>query len=337
MENEEYQLIESTVKQTLSNIHTHPDRTLLELIDMALRFAREGRFEHTFFSAAKHMLEDMRSSYYSLITDAAMNIDTERMLRFGMNLGYNSCVLGSKIIRETEKKYHFSIPWNLSLIIDSNRFYKLEDYYHELIYQANSLGIYMFLIRVKGRAQSVLPFVAAHGNSAFILFCDAEDITSSLIDMSADLLHIMIAVRLSRHADAACAMLRNNKYIYALEIPYGIANAESILNGTVYKTAQMLHPAFTLFTPESSCPKSVSHRIYTNIRQARENQSYATIPIETVHDIRTINNVISSKACTACFDESGMLWIQPSQPLRNVGSIFSRPLFDILRESLPKI
>lgn len=337
MESVEYQLIETVVRRTLSDIQDCPERTIRNLIDMALHFAQEGQFKRDFFSIAQHMLEDEHSAYYDLVKDAAMNMDIERVLRFGMNLGYNGCSLGAKIIRENEEKHHFNIPWSMTLIIDTLRFHKMEDCYHDLIRQANDLGVYTFLIRTKGCVQNILPFIAAHGNCAFILFCEASDVDDSLIHACEDLLHLMPVVRLSNHADKACALLREKKYFYALEIPYDAGNAASILSGDAFETAQALHPVFTLFTPMSSCPETVYYRVYESVRQAREKQPYATIPLDLVHDFRAIDGIISNEACSACFDESGMLWINPDQPLRSAGSIFNRPLFDILRETFPKI
>ncbi|MBQ7885851.1 MAG: hypothetical protein IJ313_03050 [Clostridia bacterium] len=337
MESVEYQLIETVVRRRLSDIQDCPERTIRNLIDMALHFAQEGRFERDFFSIAQHMLEDEHSAYYDLVKDAAMNVDTERALRFGMNLGYNGCALGAKIIRENEAKHHFNIPWSLSMIVDPLRLKKLEECYHNLIAQANSLGIYTFLIRTKGRIQDVLSLIEQHRNSAFVLFCKAEEITSSFISAMEELPHAMVSVLMNKHADEACAMLREKKYLYALEIPYGEENAGSILNGSAFDAAQTLHPAFTLLTPESSCPETVSYRIYESVRLAREKQPYATIPLDIVHDFRLIDSIISNEACSACFDESGTLWTGPDQPLRSAGSIFVWPLFDILRDAFPKI
>lgn len=336
MERVEYQLIETVVRRTLSNIQDCPERTIRNLIDMALHFA-EGRFERDFFSIARHMLEDQHSAYYDLVKDAAMNVDTERLLRFGMNLGYNGCALGSKTIRETEEKQRFNIPWSLTLIIDTQRFRKLEDRYHDLVIQANALGIYTFLIRTKGHVQDVLPLIEAHSSSAFVLFCEAADIAPSFIHSCEDLQHMMIAVRLSKHADEACAALREKKLLYALEIPYGAKNAKSIIDGSAFDAAQTLHPAFALLTPENACPETLCCRVYESIRQAREKQQYRTIPLDIVHDFNVIDSIISNEACSACFDESGILWTRPDQPLRSVGSVFDRPLFDILREAFPKI
>lgn len=336
MQSVEYQLIETVVRRTLLDIQDSPERTIRNLIDMALHFA-EGRFERDFFSIAQHMLEDSHSAYYDLVKDAAMHVDIERLLRFGMNVGFNGCAEGAKIIRQMEEQHRFNIPWSISLIIDTQRFRKLQDRYHDLVIQANALGVYTFLIRKRGSAMDVLPLLEAHRDCAFVLFCEAEDITPEFVEACDDLHHLMIAVRLSSKADEACALLRERKRLYALDVPYGQEEADDIFSGELFETAQTLHPAFTLLTPKESCPAELRTVVYKNIRDAREEQKYRTIPLDIAFDFELIDSIISNEACSACFDESGTLWTSLDCPARHSHSVLDTPLFDILRESFPKI
>lgn len=96
-------IIETIVKRTLKNIKDAPDRSIRNLIDMALHFSG-GRFQRNFFEIAQTMLENENSPYYGLIEDVVTHIDDKSLLRFGMNVGYNSCTIGAKKIREIEKK-----------------------------------------------------------------------------------------------------------------------------------------------------------------------------------------------------------------------------------------
>lgn len=336
MESVEYQLIETVVRRTLADIQDSPERTIRNLIDMALHFAEEGKFERDFFSIAQHMLEDSHSAYYDLVKDAAMNVDTQRILRFGMNLGYNGCALGAKIIRQTEEAHRFNIPWSLTLMMDTQRFFKLEDRYHDLVREAKELGIYTFLISKKGSALNVLPLIKAHDDCAFVLFCEAEDVTPELIKACEPLHHLMIAVYLSSHTDEACRLLREKKFLYSLSVPYAQEEAKEIISGELFETAQTLHPAFTLLTPQESCPEALRRDVYDAIRSAREKQQYRTIPLDTIGDFEIIDSIISQEACNACIDESGTLWAAPDRPMRNAGSVFEASLFDVLREAFPK-
>ena len=82
-------LIETTVRQTLKGLQEDPKRSIRNLVDMALQFS-EGRFQNRFFETAQTMLKNEGSAYYALVQDATSHIETEHLVTFGMNLGYNS-------------------------------------------------------------------------------------------------------------------------------------------------------------------------------------------------------------------------------------------------------
>ena len=90
-------LIETIVRKAIRDIRDSPKRSTRNLIDMALNFS-EGRFQSRFFETAQSMLRDENSAYYRLIPDMVVNVDTEKIIHFGINLGYNSCTAGAKKI-----------------------------------------------------------------------------------------------------------------------------------------------------------------------------------------------------------------------------------------------
>ena len=95
-------LIESTVKRTIKSIRNDPKRSIRNIIDMALQFS-DGRFQQQFFTTAQTLLKNENSAYYSLVSDTVLNVYENRLLTFGMNLGYNSCTFGARKIRENEQ------------------------------------------------------------------------------------------------------------------------------------------------------------------------------------------------------------------------------------------
>lgn len=97
-------LIEQLVRGKLKDLKESPERTTRNLVDMALLFSN-GRFQKQFFEIAQEMLHNESSPYYQLIYQMVSNIDTERLLTFGMNVGYNSFTYGAKIIRNTIISY----------------------------------------------------------------------------------------------------------------------------------------------------------------------------------------------------------------------------------------
>ena len=110
-------IIETTVRQTLKSLKEDTKRSIRNLVDMALQFSK-GRFQSRFFETAHTMLENENSAYYDLIYNAINHIETEHLIKFGMNLGYNSFTWGAQHIRTNENVLGFNIPWVIFFQMD---------------------------------------------------------------------------------------------------------------------------------------------------------------------------------------------------------------------------
>ena len=111
-------LIETVVRRALREAGDSPERVSRNMIDMALTFA-EGSFQRSFFQTAQRLLCDEHSAYYGLVRDIIAHVDAERLITFGMNVGYNSCTRGARIIRENEAAMRFDRAplWSRDLYI----------------------------------------------------------------------------------------------------------------------------------------------------------------------------------------------------------------------------
>lgn len=108
-------IIETLVKKYLKDIKDSLERSTRNLIDMALNFS-DGRFQKAFFATAQTMLRNEQSSYYGLVKNVSAHVDNEKILRFGMNLGYNSCTLGAAQIRKEEETCGYKHPVFTALV-----------------------------------------------------------------------------------------------------------------------------------------------------------------------------------------------------------------------------
>ena len=138
-------LIQTVVRQKLNAIKSDPERSLRNLVDMGLSFAA-GSEQKRFLQQAQHALQDENSAYYRIIYDLALHVDTEHLMGFGMNLGYNSLTAGARTIRRLESECGYDIPWCLTLAIDRKGYTAHESDYTNLIEQGKRLGIYTYLI-----------------------------------------------------------------------------------------------------------------------------------------------------------------------------------------------
>lgn len=118
------------------------------------------------------MLCNEHSSYYGLVQDIALHVDTEKLLNFSMNVGYNSCTLGAAVIRNLEAENNFNIPWSLTLLTDLKHNPDAIASYESIINQGCELGIFTWLIHSQSCTVQLLPLIARHPDCAFI--CSAR-------------------------------------------------------------------------------------------------------------------------------------------------------------------
>lgn len=329
-------LIESTVRKTLNEIKEDPERSTRNLVDMALHFS-EGRFQRRFLEMAQDMLKNEQSCYYRMIPDAVANIHPERIVTFGMNLGYNSCTEGARKIRAIEEEKHFNIPWSISLELNEAYFSKNRDIYHSLINQGEQLGVYTWMFYFRDTLAPAVELAINHPDSAFIFFSSPEAITEARLEELDRVYNVMFVLRLTDNTKVACDLLRAKNYLYSLFVSYEESDIPELINDDILSDAELLHPIFTAFMPAPSCSEKTRKQVHQYLTDTREAQTFRTIPWDLLYDTETIDSVISENACTLHFQENGIIapYIPSSAP--EPLSFFTQSLADILKQFSPKL
>ena len=328
-------LVGTVVKKALRSIKEDPERCVRNLVDMALQFSA-GRFQKRFFTAAQTMLQNENSGYYNLIRHSVVNADTDHLYTFGMNLGYNGCTVGADRIRKNEAKLGCRIPWTIILQLDPKQYASHVHEYHTLIRDGEALGIYTWMIFAQQQPETVLSLAAAHPDSAFVLFCEPEDVSSAFLDHATEIQNLMITVRYDEEtSDIICASLRDMGLLYSVWYQYDSPDAEQIVSGDLFCSAQQLHPIFTTLVPNPECTDEVQQRVYQTVQEARSDQRYCTIPLELVQDNCLIDSIISDDVCSVYFDKDGNLYNGNGKLCRFHQNLFKRALADILLSAYP--
>ena len=322
-------LVETVVKQALKTIRENPERGIRNLIDMALQFA-VGRFQKHFFATAQTMLQNENSAYYALVRDTVAHTDTDRLFTFGMNVGYNSCTTGARMIRLNEDAWNCNIPWAIILELDAQTDEEKEMRYHELIREGEESGVYTWMIFSLTDPQAALSLAAKHADSAFCIFCSAEDLTEACLEEAAEFPHVMLVLRYDETVSGVCRALREKELLYSVWYPYGQKDTEIIINGDLFSDAQQVSPVFTVLVPEKSCPKEVRRLAYQETIRARAEQSYRTIVWDLQGDNCFIDTIISGDACTVCFDKQGAVHTWSGKYDCGPCNLFTDTLADIL-------
>ena len=328
-------LIETVTKKSLHDIKSSPERGIRNLIDTALQFSR-GQFQKNLFAAMQTMLKNESSAYYSLVSDIISTVDEDRLLEFGMTLGYNSCMIGTKTIRKNEKILNCTIPWAIKLQVDP---FGLEQYKHQysrVIKEGNQLGIYTWMFFTAPYTQDLLRLVTENPDNCFFVFCDPEDVTEDFVEAVSETNNLMIVVRYEEEAEDACLRLREQGLLYSVYYPYSSKDIDTIVNCDLFYTVQELHPLFSVFLAQPDCPDSVQKLTYQTIQTARANQQHRTILLDLLGDNRMINEIISNDPCTVNFDKKGILHHENKETEEEEYNLFTYSLQEILQQTFPK-
>lgn len=310
-----YTLIETVVANKLKDMKKYPKRAARNLIDLGLLFSK-GKFQNAFFSSAQTMLQNEDSPYYKLIDNVINGVENQRLLTFGMNLGYNSFKSGSREIRRNERKLNCTIPWEITLHIDNFSFKNNNQSYDSLISDGERLGIYSWIIFLDKPFSDFLDLVKKHPDSVFFIFLEDLDedektkqskIDENFLDCIEELKNIMLIVELDKKNRHVYNDLKQKKLLYSVYYRYSQKNIDLILDGSILRFAEQFNPFFTVFVSEPYCNKNLREMVYNVSEQSRNEQRYSTIAWELFHSNAYINKIISGKSRYISFDHSGIL------------------------------
>ena len=323
-------IIKTFIKTALKDSDESPERCARNLVDMALNFAN-GRFQQSFFEMSRTILNNENSPYYPLIEDALKHMDKEKLLEFGLDLGYNSCTSGAHIIRKLKRTENINVPWLLSMIIDTARPDFLSDY-QSVLTQGKELGIYTYFITVPKDPAKVLPLIRNNPDCAVILLCDTSDITEDFAGTAETLNNLLFAVTYGDQAETACLILRDHQLLYSLYNVYSDESSSDILCGTYFHFAEEMHSLFAAVLAEPDCTEEIRRSVYQTVENSRISQLYRTVPLDLFYDTEKIGNIISSPASVVGFDADGTLLIPGRTPFKTSCNFLQQPLKEIFSQ-----
>ncbi|MCD8335863.1 MAG: hypothetical protein LUD18_01035 [Lachnospiraceae bacterium] len=328
-------IVETMVRKALKDLQDSPERSTRNLVDMALQFS-EGRFQRSFFSTAHTMLENEQSSYYRLIKDIAAHVDNEKILRFGMNIGYNSCTAGARQIRKEEETCGYNIPWTIGIELDSQRMIDNPASYHSVITQGEKLGIYTWMLFAHGRMPECMALMDAHPDDAFILFCEPEDVSLAMIDSASMVAQLMLAVQYTEGCGSVFDGLRDRKLLYSAYRYYTDEDVAEIVNGDFFSSVKQVHPVFSALIAKPGCSEPAKEKVVAYVESVRKEQIFETVAWELGYDNSRIDSIISDEPALTFFNSAGWLYALSDTENENYGNLFNNDLYQILEQAFPK-
>lgn len=328
-------IIETTVSSAIKRIENDPERSIRNLVDLGLMFCN-GKFQQRFLIEAQRMLENENSSYYRMIPDLISNVDSKRITTIGINLGYQSCTKGARIIRKIEAEQNCNVPWCISLELEQETYYQKKEEYFSLIEQGQSLGIYTWFVKAYSDILSTLELAEHFNDSAFVIVCKPADITEIILDEFSEIYNVFFAVNYNEGIEDACALLRKRKFLFSVAYKYQEHDIENILNHSVLYDLCSLHSAFSLFYADAACPLEIQQQIYEYVKEMRYKQSFQTVPFDLIYDVRFIDEIISEDAVSIYFDSNGVCHTDLNEKNAATCNLFHTSLIDIFKEVVPK-
>lgn len=329
-------LIEAIVRSKLDDLKKSPERTTRNLVDMALHFSR-GRFQKRFFEIAQSMLQNEKSPYYQLIYQTVSNVKQERLLQYGMNLGYNSCTYGAEIIRKTEEKNGFNVPWCITLHLNKDLLESSPERYHHLLQEGKALGIYTWNIISNGCIGEFLPIIEMNPDIAFHCFCESDEITEATLISYATIYNIMFFIHYKEEQTEIFHILREQGFLYSAYLYYEDKLLDNILNNELLCAINETLSVFAVLFPTSHCSDNVRRKVENYVMDAIHSPEYKTIPLEFLHVIQRIDEIISTDSCLVSFQQDGTIsYIYKNGTMTSKLSHLTCTLSDILSDIFPK-
>lgn len=324
-------IIKTFVKTALKDADDSPERCTRNLIDMALHFSK-GRFQQEFFEMARAMLNNENSPYYPLIEDTLRHMDKEKLIEFGMNLGYNGCTMGAHIVRKIKRTENINVPWLLFLNIAASDEELLTNY-QPIFDQGKELGIYVYFLYTDDDPIKLLPLIKKNPDCAIILMCRSASVTEDFAEAAETVNNMLIGVKYDDNTDSACLVLRDHRLLYSIYRMYKNEESEEILSGSYARFAEEMHCPFVAVLADPDCSTSIKENIYKAVVGARVAQKYRTIPLDLIYDTERIGNIISPPSSVIGFKPDGAIYNLDNDGKPMTHNIFKESLRDILKES----
>lgn len=333
-------LIEAAIHGSMRDLSRAPERTIRNLVDLALNFSN-GRFQRNFLANAQTMLKNKKSAYYDLLRNAIADVDHDTLATFGLNVGYNGCTKGGKKIRAIKEEEHFAVPWLMSFMITKDSWEKHKERYFSAVTEGQRLGTCVYLLYVREELTGLSALLKKHPDCAFVLILNPELVTPPWMDEFETLHNFMVAVNTVGSYPTACELLGNRGFLYALYRHYSIADSHEILNGEWAKAVLPAKASFLFFQPQDEVPLKLRKKVYDYITETRKRQSYPAFLMDLFRDNMLIDEIISGNTRNVTFGEDGLLWV-PDVDVRtseNPASetrlcLFEKPIEEILRSAL---
>ena len=300
-------IIETMLNKALRDIERDPDRSIRNLIDLGINFAK-GRFQQEFLHVLQEMMKNEQSAYYTLVKNVVSDTDHRRLMTIGMNIGFQACTVGATLIRDNEERLHFNIPW-IYQVNFGEKGLTCEDL-DKLIRQGKELGTFIYLLNEDGSiGEEHISILKKHNDCAFILLVTAEKILGNLMDRLESTCNCLILVEDGSELMAEAAdELKKHEFLYGIYLRCSREAEERYFKSEYLEQITDTGASFCVLMPEDQFSFEEDMLRKEKTAQIRGQQEYPFILVDYTSDVQRIDRVISNDSCAVAFDSEGYVY-----------------------------
>lgn len=328
-------IIETMIHKFFRDMENDPDRSIRNIIDFGINFAR-GRFQKEFFQILQKMLENEQSAYYTLVKQLVANTDHQKLQTFGMNVGFQACTLGADIIRKNESAWNFNIPWAYYLMLGEEGL--PIPYLDKIISEGKSMGTYVYFLAQAGTlTEEHVRLFQRHKSCAFILLTTSEAILGELMTWLTDVSNLLILVENQPDKmEETTDELGKHGFLYGIYETCDPQNQELLWDPSHLEQIASTKAVFYVLMPKWPFNFEEDLQRRKAVMQIRNQQEYPFIMADFISDIQKIDRVISNDSCAVAFDAEGYIYTDTGKWQDTPYNIKNKNLFEILEKVTQK-
>lgn len=322
-------IIETMIRKFFRDIENDPDRSIRNIIDLAINFSK-GRFQKEFFQVLQEMLSNEQSAYYELVRNVVADNDHEHLMTFGMNVGFQACTIGANTIRENEDKWNFNIPWTYHLMYGTEGLSC--EAAEKIITEGKELGTYIYMLSLKGQiCEEHAELLERHRDCAFVLFLSPRTMLEDPIDILKDKENLFVLIKYEpEFMEEATDELQKHHFFFGIYESCKKGQQASLLSAEHLEQIARTRVPFYVLMPEDPYDYSEDQELHDQVTRIRTQQEYPFVILDYISDIQKIDRIISNDSCAVSFDAEGCVHTDTGKWNGDLYNIHSRSLFEIL-------
>lgn len=281
----------------MKKLNENPKRAIRNITDLGKRFSKSS-FQNKLFTIIQEILEDENSPYYSAMQSLLNNTSSDTIKNFGINIGYNSLIIGSEIIRKYELKNGNFISCVNLLDFDESFGSNITIYsINKIISKNKSLGIYAYIINQKGfwnKSVELFDLFSKHNDCSFVMFLEDNNLSDLQLNKIKNLTNVMLSINVNGpNSHDLISKLSSQKALYSMHYFYDNSSVNYFISESFVSEFLSYKSVFLFLLPKESASEKSCAKISNFVYSLRLNQKYPLFIMELYSDINRINKIIS--------------------------------------------